>query len=178
MEFFDVINPDGTSAGYSLPRDEVHKKGLWHRTVHIWILNSNKELLIQRRSFQKEVYPGLWDISCAGHLSSGEDCYTGAIRELKEELGLIVELNELKYFFTVTQHYIRPDHLFIDNEITDVLLLNKDVGIESLRIDSNEVVEVKFISIGELHKSVIERSPLLAPHEDEYKRLFEILLVN
>jgi isopentenyldiphosphate isomerase len=80
MEFFDVLNPDGTTAGYSLFRDEVHKKGLWHRTVHIWILNSNNELLIQKRSYQKEVYPGLWDISCAGHLSCGEDCYSGAIR--------------------------------------------------------------------------------------------------
>ncbi|NLL12277.1 MAG: NUDIX domain-containing protein [Fibrobacter sp.] len=178
LEFFDVINPDGTSAGYSLPRDEVHKKGLWHRTVHIWILNFNKELLIQKRSLQKEVYPGLWDISCAGHLSSGEDCCTGAIRELKEELGLTVEPGELKYLFTVTQHYESPDKLFIDNELTDVLLLNKDVVIDAMRIDKNEVAEVKFISIDELQKSVMERSPLLAPHEDEYKRLFETLLVN
>ena len=54
LEFFDVINPDGTSAGYSLPRDEVHKKGLWHRTVHIWILNFNKELLIQSAPFRKK----------------------------------------------------------------------------------------------------------------------------
>lgn len=178
MEFFDVINQDGTSAGYFLSRDEVHKKGLWHRTVHVWILNSNKELLIQKRSLHKEVYPGLWDISCAGHLSSGEDTYCGAIRELKEELGLTAESEELKYLFTVTQNYTSPDHLFIDNELTDVLLLDKDVGTDSMHIDGNEVIEVKFISIGELKNSVMEKSPLLAPHEDEYKRLFEMLLVN
>ncbi len=178
MEFFDVLNPDGTTAGYSLSRDEVHKKGLWHRTVHIWILNSNNELLIQKRSYQKEVYPGLWDISCAGHLSCGEDCYSGAIRELEEELGLTVEPNELKYLFTVTQHYSHPDRLFIDNELVDVLLLDKDVDADSMCMDKNEVVEVKFISVNELQKCVMERSPLLAPHEDEYRRLFETLLVN
>ncbi len=178
MELFDVINPDGTSAGYSLSRDEVHKKGLWHRTVHIWILNSNKELLIQKRSLQKEVYPGLWDISCAGHLSSGEDCYSGAIRELKEELGLTVESGELKYLFTVTQHYSSPDHLFIDNELTDVLLFEENILTDSLQLDGSEVVEVKYISVSELKKCVMAKSPLLAPHEDEYKRLFELLSVD
>lgn len=178
VEFFDVINPDGTSAGYCLSRDEVHKKGLWHRTVHVWILNSNKELLIQRRSLQKEVYPGMWDISCAGHISSGEDCYIGAIRELKEELGLTVESSELKYLFTVTQNYSSPDHLFIDNELTDVFLLEKDIPIDFLHIDGSEVVEVKYISVSELKKCAMERSPLLAPHEDEYKRLFDLLLVK
>ncbi len=175
MEIIDMINPDGTSAGYSLSRNEVHRKGLWHRTVHVWILNSSKELLIQKRSLQKEVYPGLWDISCAGHLSSGEDSYSGAIRELEEELGLIVGSNELNYLFSVTQRYASPDHLFIDNELTDVFLLNKDIAADSMCIDESELIEVKFISIVELQKWVTEKSPLLAPHEDEYKRLFELL---
>lgn len=176
LEYFDVINPDGSQAGYSLSRDAVHKQGLCHRTVHIWILNSNNQLLIQKRSLQKELYPGLWDISCAGHLSRGDDSYSGAIRELKEELGISVLSSELQFIFTVTQHYISPDSLFIDNELTDVFLLRKDVSINSLNIDRTEVSDVKFVSIDELKKLTMEKSLLLAPHEEEYLLLFEKLL--
>lgn len=172
-----MINPDGTSAGYSLSRKDVHSQGLWHRTVHVWILNSFSELLIQKRSLQKEVHPGLWDISCAGHLSSGDDSIGGAIRELNEELGLIVKPTELQFLFTVTQHYTSTDHLFVDNELTDVFLLKKDLVVESLQIDHTEVAEVKMISIGDLKKMVEEKSLLLAPHDEEFNLLFELLSV-
>lgn len=175
VEHFDVINPDGTSAGYSLPRDDVHKKGLWHRTVHIWILNSSGQLLLQKRSLSKEVYPGCWDISCAGHLSAGDTSQGGAVRELKEELGIHVEPSELQYLFTVTQHYTSPDMTFVDNELTDVFMLQKDIPIQSFNIDPTEVLDVKYISISEFQKSINNRELGIAPHNEEFKMLFDFL---
>ncbi|MBW2182232.1 MAG: NUDIX domain-containing protein, partial [Deltaproteobacteria bacterium] len=69
-EYIDVISPDGNLTGVSKSRNEIHQEGIWHRSVHIWVLNDKEELLIQRRALEKESHPGLWDVSCAGHIES------------------------------------------------------------------------------------------------------------
>ena len=70
MELIDVLLPDGTPAGSRKTKDEVHRDGDWHRSVHVWIMTPDGQLLLQRRSLAKENHPGLWDISAAGHLES------------------------------------------------------------------------------------------------------------
>ena len=84
-EQIDVLNADGTSAGYSCGRSKVHAEGLWHRTVHIWAFDSNKRILFQLRSRVKENNPGLLDTSCAGHVSAGDSSVNAAVRELRED---------------------------------------------------------------------------------------------
>ena len=56
MELLDVIDEEGNVLG-TKDRKEVYKDGDLHRTVHIWIINSNKELLVQKRSPKKDTYP-------------------------------------------------------------------------------------------------------------------------
>lgn len=72
MEILDILNPDGTPAGYTAEKSEVHTKGLWHRVAHIWILDSENNVVLQRRSKNKENYPDVYDISTAGHISTDE----------------------------------------------------------------------------------------------------------
>jgi isopentenyl-diphosphate Delta-isomerase len=86
-ELLDVLDSRGRLTGAVKSRGEVHRTGFWHRTVHIWIINGKKQLLLQKRSINKESYPGLWDISAAGHITAGDSIRNAAIRELKEELG-------------------------------------------------------------------------------------------
>jgi len=71
-------------------RGEIHAQNLMHRSVHILVFNNNAEFFIQKRSMSKDTDPGLWDSSAAGHVDSGEDYYHCAIRELGEELGIVV----------------------------------------------------------------------------------------
>lgn len=66
----------------------AHIEGAPHMAAHIWIFNSKGEVLIQKRSSTKDSYPDLWDISAAGHISSGETMLDGAMREMVEEIGL------------------------------------------------------------------------------------------
>ena len=80
-EYIDVISPDGNLTEISKPRSEIHQQGAWHRSVHIWVLNDNKELLVQQRAFEKESHPGLWDVSCAGHITAGDVSPQAAVRE-------------------------------------------------------------------------------------------------
>jgi isopentenyl-diphosphate Delta-isomerase len=74
MEMIDILDESGKETGEIESREIVHSKGLWHKTVHVWILNHKGEFLFQKRSMKKETHPGLWDISCAGHVASRENC--------------------------------------------------------------------------------------------------------
>ena len=69
-------------------RRDVHANGWLHRAVHIFVLNDLGEVFLQKRSHLKDVKPGKWDSSAAGHLDAGEDYLPCAVRELEEELGI------------------------------------------------------------------------------------------
>lgn len=119
-EQIDVLNPDGTSAGYSCGRTEVHAKGLWHRTVHIWAFDKNHRILFQLRARVKENNPGLLDTSCAGHISAGDSSQNAAIRELREELGVVKQPEELEYLFESGHESVLNGGAYLDNEYYDV----------------------------------------------------------
>jgi isopentenyl-diphosphate delta-isomerase len=172
QELLDIIDQLGNRLGYSLPRDEVHKTGLWHRTVHIWALNSRNELLLQKRAMTKETFPGLWDISVAGHVTAGDNSGKAACRELLEELGIRASEKELTYLFTITGRYedrVRP---FIDHELTDVYILRKDIPLDKKTMRSAEVDDVRYFGINELKLALAKSSELFVPHHEAYERLF------
>jgi len=87
-ELFDIVNEKDEVVGEAT-RGEVHKNpNLIHRVVHIWIINNRGEILIQQRSMTKDSAPGMWDISCGGHIQKGKDPEITAERELEEELNI------------------------------------------------------------------------------------------
>lgn len=93
---FDVLTEAGKRTGLKLPNTDVHARGLWHSSSHIWIYDGQGRVLLQRRSHMTWNYPDCWDISSAGHLSSGETALAAARRELKEELGIEVRPGQLQ----------------------------------------------------------------------------------
>ena len=118
-EQIDILNPDGTPAGYSCGRTRVHAEGLWHRTVHIWVFNSEGKVLFQLRSHLKENNPNLLDTSCAGHISAGDTSKNAAIRELREELGLNKSPEDLEFLFVAIHENALNGGTYIDNEYYD-----------------------------------------------------------
>ena len=71
-----------------LSRESIHAQNLFHKSVQVLLFNREKKLFIQQRNHDKDVYPGYWDVSAAGHVQYGESCLDAAIRELDEELGI------------------------------------------------------------------------------------------
>jgi isopentenyldiphosphate isomerase len=72
-EIFDVVDENDSVIGQTT-RGEAHQNPkLIHRVVHIWIINEKGEILIQQRSMTKDGAPGMWDISCGGHVEKGQD---------------------------------------------------------------------------------------------------------
>ena len=88
-EIFDVVNERDEVVGQA-SRAQVHSLGLMHRAVHVLIYNSRGEVFLQKRSMSKDKSPGLWDSSASGHVDRGEDYDACAVREVYEELGLIL----------------------------------------------------------------------------------------
>jgi len=89
-EIFDVVNERDEVIGQNTRR-EVHARGLQHRAVHVLVFNRRGELFLQKRSMKKDTFPGAWDSSASGHLDTGEDYDACAVRELREEIGLVAE---------------------------------------------------------------------------------------
>jgi isopentenyldiphosphate isomerase len=88
-EIFDIVNERDEVIGQA-PRKEVHARGLWHRAIHVLVFNTRGEVFLQKRSMLKDTAKGKWDSSTSGHVDSGEDYDATAVRELSEEIGLIV----------------------------------------------------------------------------------------
>lgn len=86
-DLFDVVDADDTVIGVEA-RATVHREGLMHRAVHVFVFNQAGQLYLQRRSMNKDSAPGKWVSSCSGHVDSGEDYDSAAPRELREEIGL------------------------------------------------------------------------------------------
>ncbi len=175
MEKFDIIDKDGNKTGESIPRDKVHREGLWHKSVHVWIINDKNELLLQKRSPEKDSHPNEWDISTAGHIHSGETPINTAIREAKEELGIDVKENELEKLCTLKNQSVQRDGKFINNELVDVYLVRKNLDLNKLTLQPEEVSEVKLIQYKNLQRIIARETPGYVLHKEECAKLFEVL---
>lgn len=173
-ELFDVLDSNGHPTGQVKPRTQVHQDGDWHRAIHIWIINHENEILLQRRAPDKDSDPNMLDISCAGHLSSGDDSLTGALRELQEELSLTIDAKSLQYIGTLKRSPYHDDD-FVDNEFDDVYLLQTDKTINDLTYQKEEISEIMFISIPTFQSMIKNRQPDLVMYDDEYEILFKYL---
>ena len=95
QEIFDVIDECDRVIGQA-PRDEVHARHLKHRAVHVLVLDLQGKLFIQKRAATRDTFPARYDSSASGHLAAGEHYDTAAVRELQEELGLFVSLDQMQ----------------------------------------------------------------------------------
>jgi len=86
-ELFDVVDARDEVLRQET-RSNVHRLGLLHRAVHVFVFNGAGQLFLQRRSMSKDSAPGKWVSSCSGHVDAGESYDAAAVRELSEEIGL------------------------------------------------------------------------------------------
>ena len=170
MEYIDIFDENNNPTGEIKEKQKAHEDGNFHRTAHVWIINDNNELLLQKRSASKKSHPNCWDISGAGHIRAGESVTKGAIRELKEELGVEVEEKDLQYIST-----IKSTKNLKNMEFGYVYLLRCNKKIEDYIFEDKEVSEVKYVYFEDLEKMVANKVEGLLIHEEEYKYLFKYI---
>ena len=143
-EYFDILDENGNKTGKIKLRTEVHRDGDWHKAIHIWIINDKGDILLQRRSADKDSNPNMIDISCAGHLTAGDDSLNGAIRELKEELNMDIEPEELQFIKTLKRSS-KYTETFINNEFDDLYILRTDKKIDDMKYQEEEISEIFYV---------------------------------
>ncbi len=95
VEMLEIVDAEGRVIG-TASRNRIHgNPALIHKVVHVLVFKSSGELLLQKRSRNKDVAPGKWDTSAGGHMSPGESLEQAAMREMHEELGIQTPLEFL-----------------------------------------------------------------------------------
>ena len=162
MEYLDVVDESGQPTGKVVDRDIAHREGILHRTAHVWIVRGEgeeTEVLLQKRSREKDSFPGFYDTSSAGHIPAGDEPVPSALRELSEELGITATPNQLAYAGIFRSQYEKEFYgqPFRDNEITQVYVYQEPVDIDSLDLQPSEVDEVRWFVLedvwNEIHHS-------------------------
>ena len=146
-ELFDLCDEWGRPLGLTKSRALVHRDGDWHRSFHCWVLaegpvRGEAHIVLQRRALDKDTWPGRWDVSVAGHYAAGEGL-EGGLRELREEMGLDVRVEQLR-LVARRREEVRHQNGLIDREVQDVYFLKRPVDVQALRPNS-EVIAVAAI---------------------------------
>ena len=169
LEILDIWNENGKPTGQSADKAVLHQNGLFHPTVHIWFYTPTPNILLQKRTANKLIFPNLWDVSVAGHVASGETVLEGATREIEEEIGLSVKPEDLN-LISVRKNVNKFSNGIIDAEFQHVFLCELSVAIEALRIQKEEVDAVRLFSFVELKQCQAYKHPdfSIVPADMEY----------
>ena len=151
-EKFDVLNELGEFTGEIATREECHKKGLWHRAVYAFIIDDKGNILLQKRSSNKKLWPNMWDVTVGGHVEAGEFGRQALIREVKEELGIAINDDDIKYIIGSTSINKQGD--IINKHYNECYLITKSIDISAIKIQKEEVSEVRYFSKDELVKRI------------------------
>jgi isopentenyldiphosphate isomerase len=159
-ERFDTFDKDGNYLGVRT-KSYCHSEhaDCYHKTVWIWIINSKKEILVQKRSSLKKFMPEKWDMSSAGHVSTGEDFLTACIRETQEELGLLFKKEQFVFQAEILSQSLK--------EFGQVYFLFADFSIEDTRLQADEVAHIQWFTYDEFIRLLY--SPDFVPHDENYK---------
>ena len=162
MEIIDIVDEQGCPTGRTIDRETAHAEGIRHRTSHVWLLREREhkvQVLLQKRSDTKDSNPGCYDISSAGHIPAGVDFESSALRELKEELGIDGDISQLHYCGRRIIHMSGNFHgkVFIDNQVSNVYCMWKDIEPEQLTLQASEVSSVLWMDL-DMCKEYVENN--------------------
>ena len=167
---FNVFQGKPQSSGETKARSLVHKDQDWHRSVHVWVVDASKqEIVMQKRSPNKDTFPNRWDISAAGHIEFGAESRETAVREIAEELGIQCSKDELVYGFTCPAEQAPLGGC---NCYEDVYFITRNKVETIFAIGEAEVSDVTWIRIGDLKKALDDGKEEFVPRVETYRNAF------
>lgn len=134
-EFWDIYTKDREKTGRLHRRGDEMKEGEFHIVVHVCIFNSRNQLLIQHRQPFKRGWPNMWDLTAGGSALQGENSRQAAEREVFEEIGLKLDLSDVRADFSIG----------FDEGFDDYYLLEREVDLSQLCLQEEEVQEVRWV---------------------------------
>ncbi len=158
-ELFDVCDVNGLPTGEVVTRSAAHRDGILHRTAHIWVIRREGDrirVLLQKRSMDKDSFPGMYDTSSAGHIQAGDEPLVSAQRELEEELGIRALPEDLHFAGNcrITFEGIFHGSLFREDEIVYLYVYERPVRTEDIHIQEEELECVEWFDLEDVVREV------------------------
>ena len=151
-EYFDVLDEKGNFTNTVETRKKCHAEGLWHKAVVVFIINSKNQVLLQKRSKNKRMWPDMWDITAGGHVDAGEFGFQSVLRESEEELGIKLKKEDLTFIGSSLSTNIKGD--IVNKYFNEYYIATKEIDETKLHLQKEEVSEVKWIDKDEIIKKI------------------------
>ena len=167
MELIKIVDENGNFTGTIMDKDKAHDQNLLHWEVATFIINNEKQVLLQKRSVSKRFNPNKWGL-CAGHVDADEELETAAVREIEEEIGLKVSKDELnlleekevkvretnshitRYYYVICNKN-EKDFIIQEEELSEVKWFDIDEIMEMMKNNDDRIV------FGEDRRYLLER---------------------
>lgn len=140
MEPVDLYDENRIPLGRTAERHESKEPGTYRTVIHVCLFDSRGRLLIQRRTMNKSIWPGRWDVSVGGGVDAGETSRQAAEREFREELGCPLDLTGVRPSVTVN----------FPEGFDDFYLVEQDLELSDLTLQADEVSQVRWVDLPEL----------------------------
>ncbi len=178
-EIIDIFNKTDTQDGgmflkkkWSMEKDEAHEKWELHLTTHVWLYNSIWEILIQKRAQTVQIYPGLLFLSAGWHIQSWETIEEGTVREVAEEIGLKIDMDNL---LVIDEEYknilgMTGDIPWHNHELSRIYIAKYEGDFSKLERQESEVEKLVTMHIDDFEKELSdsELSKKFVPKKNDY----------
>lgn len=159
-ELLDIYDENKNHIGTE-DRNIVHEKGLWHKTIHCWIVKDKKNIIFQRRASHLDDNPSKLYTTASGHLKAGETLDNAFRREISEEIGITVD-NPKRLFEVIykTDFITKSNKEFHDRVFCNIFFANYDAPLSSYNIQTDEldgIVEVGINDALDLFDGKVEK---------------------
>jgi len=161
MEYWDLYDINRKNLNKRHLRGNKLNEGEFHIVVNIWIINSGKKILLTQRHEEK-TFPLKWECT-GGSIIAGEDSLTGAIREVEEEIGIILDKKNGKLIDSITRK----------DDIKDIYVFEEDIDINKTKLQEKEVIAIKWITFNEF-KDMVKNNEIAEPILCDMEKLKEL----
>ena len=143
MELWNLYDKQRNITDIIWERDKEIPKGYYHLVVRVWIKNKNNEYLVSKRDEYRKSFPLFYECP-GGSVLRGENSIEGAIREVKEEIGIdLKEINGKKINTLISEEY---------HVIEDTWLFNYDGDIDTSQATEKEICDVRWMTVKEIEQ--------------------------
>jgi isopentenyldiphosphate isomerase len=138
LEQWEIYDRAGNPTGKIVNKKDGLGKNEYHLAVEIWVINDAGEILLQQRSASVELLPGLWGLT-TGRVQAGETSLQAAVRELQEEMGILLSEDALQFIERIP----RDDETHL---IWDIFVAYQEIPIETVHIQKEEVAAARYVT--------------------------------
>ena len=175
----NIIDEDDSIIGEDT-RENIHKKGLLHREIHVWVYNKKGEILFQKRSMTKDTWPGLLDASAGGHVELNDNYNKAAVRELEEETGIKADKSDLTFITKLRKKGHDKSTGMTNNVIRAIYVYEYDgeqeIILEDGKADSLEFWPLeKIFNISEKDRKKFISTVLSEEYMNIYRKIQELI---